>query len=106
MRTDRRRQILKEAWTGDAVLTLYAREWILRTDCDIDGEKAVRLCCNRFLATFGEPSEVEAEIGRVYEDQGLAPAFAWIEARLLPNFLKQEEKRRKPDPPRAARHSC
>ncbi len=102
MRTDRRRRILKEAWTGDAVLTLYAREWILRTSGDIDGERAVRLCCNRFLAAFGEPSEVEAEIGRVYQEQGLAEAFASIEARLLPNFLKQEEKRRKPRPARIA----
>ena len=87
------------------MLTLYAREWILRADGDIDGEKAVRLCCNRFLAGFGEPSEVEAEIGRVYLEQGLAAAFASIEVRLLPNFLKQEEKRRKPQPVPPARDS-
>ena len=96
MGTDRRRQILKEAWTGDAVLTLYAREMILRADREIDGEKAVRLTSNQFLATFGDPSEVEAEIGRVYQEQGLAAAFSWIESHLLPNFLKTEEKRRKP----------
>ena len=96
MRTDRRRQILKEAWTGDAVLALYAREMILRVEGDIDGEKAVRLTSNQFLATFGDPSEVEAEIGRVYQEQGLTAAFNWIESHLLPHFLKKEEKRRKP----------
>ena len=96
MSTDRRRQILKEAWTGDAVLALYAREMILRAEGDIDGEKAVRLTSNQFLATFGDPSEVEAEIGRVYQEQGLTAAFNWIESNLLPNFLKKEEKRRKP----------
>ena len=94
MRTDRRRQILKEAWTGDAVLALYAREMILRAHGDIDGEKAVRLTCNRFLATFGDPSEVEAEIGRVYQEQGLTAAFNWIESRILPVFLQRESRRR------------
>lgn len=75
------------------MLTLYAREMILREGGGIDGEKAVRFTSNRFLATFGEPSEVEAEIGRRYREQGLAAAFAWIEANLLPVFLKMEEKR-------------
>src|SRR5258708_3770084 len=96
MRTDRRRQILKDAWTGDAVLTLFAREMILRDHGDIDSEKAVRLTSNQFLAAFGDPSEVEAEIGRVYEDEGLAAAYAHIEKRLLPAFRKKEEKRLRP----------
>ena len=103
MRIDRRRQILKEAWTGDAVLTLFAREMILREVGEIDSEKAVRLTSNQFLAAFGDPSEVEAEIGRAYEERGLSGAYAHIESRLLPNFRKKEEKRQKAlRPPRPA----
>ena len=81
---------------GDAVLALFAREMILREDGDIDGEKSVRLTNNHFLAAFGDPSEVEAEIGREYQEKGLAAAFAYIEVRLLPNFRKREAKRVKP----------
>ena len=103
MRTDRRRQILQEAWTGDAVLTLFAREMILREAGEIDSEKAVRLTSNQFLAAFGDPSEVEAEIGRAYEERGLGGAYAHIEGRLLPNFRRKEEKRQKAlRPPRPA----
>ena len=89
----RRRAVLRDAWTGDAVLTLFAREAILREGGEIDSEKAVRFTSNRFLATIGEPSEVEAQIGRRYREDGLAGAFAWIAANLLPVFLRAEEKR-------------
>lgn len=61
----------------------------------MDGEKCVRMTSNQFLAAFGEPSEVEAEIGRVYAQSGLAAACAWIEERLMPRFAQQEENRRK-----------
>lgn len=90
-----RQQTLKEAWIGDAVLSLFVREKILREDGKLDGEKCVRMTSNHFLASFGEPSEVEAELGRVYALNGLQTAFAWIEARLLPKFELQEQKRRK-----------
>jgi hypothetical protein len=91
----RRHQILKEAWIGDAVLTLYVREKILREDGEIDGEKSIRMTSNQFLTAIGEASEIEAEIGRVYEKDGLGAAFAWIGARILPTFERQEENRRK-----------
>ena len=87
---DRRAQILEEAWIGDAVLALYARLRILREDGAIDGDKSIRMTSNRFLGAFGEPSEVEAEIGRVYASQGLEAAFAFIEERLMPLHEKQE----------------
>jgi dsRNA-specific ribonuclease len=48
---------------------------------------------NQFLAATGEPSEVEAEIGRIYEKEGLEAAFRWIESRLMPVFARQEENR-------------
>jgi dsRNA-specific ribonuclease len=92
--TDRKR-VLEDAWIGDAVLSLYARVRILRGDGAQDQEKFIRMTSNQFLAVVGEPSEVEAEIGRVYEREGLEAAFGWIEAQLMPVFARQEEKRRK-----------
>jgi dsRNA-specific ribonuclease len=89
----RRRKILEQAWVGDAVLCLYARRRILRERGAVDGEKFERMTSNRFLAAFGEPSEVEAELGRLYEREGLEPAFRWIEQKLMPLFDRQEEKR-------------
>jgi dsRNA-specific ribonuclease len=91
--TDRRRRILEQAWVGDAVLCLYARRRILRESGSVDGEKFERMTSNRFLAAFGEPSEVEAELGRLYESQGLEAAFAWIEQKLMPLFDRHEMKR-------------
>jgi dsRNA-specific ribonuclease len=85
--------LVTQAWIGDAVLALYARLKILRDDGRVDGEKCTRLTSNQFLGTFGEPTKVEAEIGRVYERDGLEAAFQWIEARLLPLFERQEANR-------------
>ena len=89
---ERRRKILEEAWVGDAVLCLYARRRILRENGAVDGERFKRMTSNRFLAAFGEASEVEAEIGRYYEENGLEAAFRWIEQKLMPLFDRQEEK--------------
>ena len=75
------------------MLTLYARLRILREDGKLDGEKAVRMCSNQFLAAFGEPTAVEAGIGRVYEKDGLEAAFAHIESSFMPLFTRQEQKR-------------
>lgn len=81
------------AWIGDAVLSLFARAWILRTHGAMDGERLTAFTSNQFLSLFGNPTEVEAGIGEVYEREGLAAAFADIEARLLPAFLAQEKRR-------------
>lgn len=81
------------AWIGDAVLSLYVREWLLREQGTMDGERLTAFTSNQFLSAFGNPTEVEAAIGRVYERDGLAAAFAEIEARLLPLFLAQEKRR-------------
>ncbi len=90
-----RDRILQEAWVGDAVLTLYARSRILREDSRVDAAKAERMTSNRFLSAVGEPSEVEAQIGRAYSQGGLDAAFGWIEQWLMPLFEKQELKREK-----------
>jgi hypothetical protein len=86
---ERRRRILEEAWVGDAVLCLYCRNRILKNDNALDGDKFIRMTSNQFLATFGAPSEVKSEIGRVSRDKGLEAAFAGIEAKLMPNFDKR-----------------
>ena len=91
----KRRRILEEAWTGDAVLCLYARRRILRETGSVDSATFERMTSNRFLTTLGEPSEVEAEIGRIFEAEGLEKAFIWIEQKLMPLFDRQEEKRRR-----------
>ncbi len=88
----RREEVLKEAWIGDAVLCLYAREKILREDGCLDGEKYTRMTSNRFLACIGEPSEVEAGIGRVFERDGLKAAYLHIEQQVIPLFERQEQK--------------
>ncbi|MGB0776134.1 MAG: hypothetical protein ACPG32_12495 [Akkermansiaceae bacterium] len=80
----------EEAWVGDAVLALYMRELILEEDGTMDGEKFVRCTSNGFLRNIGNPTSVEAQIGRVYKDHGLQAAFDWMEESLLPVFRVQE----------------
>ena len=85
------------AWIGDAVLALFARKWLLgQTDVDPDErvEQYIRMTSNQFLACFGEPTAMEAEIGEVYERKGLEAAFSFIEEKYLPVFKKQ--RRNKP----------
>lgn len=77
------------AWLGDAALALFAREFVLRERKSMDGEWFTRLTSNGFLSAFGNPTSVEAGIGRIYREQGLAAAFAWMESELLPLFRKQ-----------------
>jgi len=84
-----------EAWIGDAVLCLWARLNILNDSGVVDGPKCIRITSNQFLAAFGDPTVVEAELGRVYKTEGEAAAFRWIEERLAPTFSRQEENRRK-----------
>ncbi len=88
---ERRRRILEEAWIGDAVLCLYARRAILRAAGAVEGELLQRMTSNRFLTRFGEASEVEAEIGRIYEREGIEAAFAWIERTMGAAYAKALE---------------
>ena len=83
------------AWVGDAVLALWARERVLREQGEINTEAFLRLTANEHLAGIARPTRVEAEIGVVYRRDGLVAAFAYIDARLLPVFLRQEGKRRR-----------
>jgi len=87
-----------QAWIGDAVLALYAREWILDQPHLATTERSEifkRMTSNQFLATLGEPTAMEAEIGTIYNTEGLAAAFKFIESKFLVRFLQQEKKRRR-----------
>jgi dsRNA-specific ribonuclease len=86
---DEIRELREHAWVGDAVLALYAREWVLRERAAMDGEWFTRMTSNDFLSCFGNPTAVEARIGALYRERGLAAAFAWIEAELVPLFRKR-----------------
>lgn len=77
------------AWIGDAVLALYAREFVLKERSCMDGVWFTHLTSNEFLSTFGNPTSVEAIIGKIYHAEGLATAHAYIEKNFLPVFRKQ-----------------
>jgi 23S rRNA maturation mini-RNase III len=94
----RRDEEMKEerecAWVGDAVLALFARQYVLRERGMMDGEWFTRLTSNDFLSAFGNPTRVEASIGRLYLEGGLEAAFTWMEGNLLPLFRKQVANKR------------
>lgn len=87
------RLIREAAWIGDAVLALFARQFVLRERNTMDGEWFTRLTSNDFLSAFGNPTRVEASIGRLYQADGLDAAFAWMDAELIPLFRKQVAKK-------------
>lgn len=90
---DLTQRLRENAWIGDAVLELYVRSFILRQHGKVDAGMKTRFTCNQFLSCTGNPTAVEADIGVVYQREGLEPAFAWIRENLEPLFLKQEAKR-------------
>lgn len=83
-----------EAWIGDAVLALAVRKWILRTrDGRVDGEAFARLTSNQFLSAWGQPTAVEARIGRLYAERGLDGVTEFVESEMVPLFWKQQRNR-------------
>lgn len=86
------------AWLGDAVLGLWARQRILKLRGTIHTQDFLNLTSNQFLLSLGRPTKVEAEIGLVYEQDGLETACRYIEQRLLPVYERQEAKRRRAQP--------
>jgi dsRNA-specific ribonuclease len=87
-----------KAWIGDAVLALFAREWILKQKEISVRERSevfVQMTSNHFLSALGEPTAMEAEIGVVYERDGLQAGFDFIEQKFIPVFQKQRNNRRK-----------
>ena len=88
-------KLRQDAWIGDAVLELYARSWVLRHHGTVDSVMKTRFTCKQFLNCVANPTQVEADIGVVYQQQGLEAAFAYIRDRLEPLFEKQEANRRR-----------
>ena len=86
-------KLRQDAWIGDAVLELSVRSWVLRHHGAMDAEMKTRFTCNQFLNCFGNPTKVEADIGVIYQREGMEPAFAWIREHLEPLFVKQEANR-------------
>ena len=90
---DEIREEREHAWLGDAVLALFARQWVLAERKAMDGVWFTRLTSNDFLSAFGNPTSVEAGIGRLYREQGLEAAFRWMDETLVPVFRRQMAKR-------------
>ena len=85
------RELKDLAWIGDAVLALYARQWLLgQPDHPLFSRQDlfIKLTSNSFLQALGEPTRVEAAIGKAYNEAGLAAAFAHIEESIRPLFEK------------------
>lgn len=97
-KTDTLAELRERAWIGDAVLALYAREWLLAQEdirAQARADEFIRMTANDFLSCIGEPTRVEATIGDIYRAEGLAAAFAHIEQTLMPVYLKQRNNRRR-----------
>src|SRR5262245_4418566 len=80
------------SWIGDALLSLCAREWILKHEAQLGGKRAELfrdITCNQFLSALGVPSVVEARIGDAYRTGGLPAAQQYFDETLAPLFLKQ-----------------
>jgi dsRNA-specific ribonuclease len=95
----------EQAWIGDAVLNLLAREWVLEHRGRVEAELFGDLTSNRFLSTLGSPTAVEAHLGRVYLEGGLPAAAAWLEDTLIASFEKQRQRKRPGPGGRRARSS-
>ncbi len=84
----------EKAWVGDAVLALYARKFVLQERGCMDAVWFTALTSNDFLSAFGNPTSVEANIGGIYNEQGLEAAFAWMDETLIPVYRKQMRNRK------------
>lgn len=75
-----------DAWTGDAVLSLYLRSLLLQNKVEPAGlrtEVFKYFSSNAFLNSFGRPTAMEAEIGAIYQSEGISAAFSFIEGKYL-----------------------
>ncbi len=89
----------EEAWIGDAVLELLTREWIMAHVGRLDAALQTAVTSNQFLSTLGNPTAVEAELGRLYQREGLDGARRWLEEKLVP-ALSRARHQPKPRPKR------
>jgi hypothetical protein len=90
------REQRSDAWIGDAVLGLFARQWVLEHTGRMDAELFAAMTSNQFLSTIGNPTTLESRIGRRFLDGGLDAAFALLESEIMPKFLAQHKRRARP----------
>lgn len=83
-----------EAWLGDAVLALLVRDWLLRTLGVADGDLQGLITSNRFLSRFGQPTAVEAALGRLWRDQGYTAAESEFQEKFLPEMVRHLRRQR------------
>jgi dsRNA-specific ribonuclease len=79
----------EQAWIGDAVLSLLAREWVLQREGRLEAELFGALTSNQFLSTLGPPTTIEAQLGKRYLEGGLPAAAAWLQEALIPSFERR-----------------
>lgn len=101
MGVDKRKTLREEAWVGDAVLSLRARQWLLDSPWREHPRRDALfqdMTNNQYLSGLGlgDPTSVEARIGQIYMSEGLEAAFAWIDAEVLPNFLNRLRRASRP----------
>jgi hypothetical protein len=90
MGSDQIKQQREEAWIGDAVLLLYARQRVLREQGTVNSRAEQLFTANGQLSSFSQPTETEACIGRCFTAHGLDAAMQWIRDNLEPIYAKQE----------------
>lgn len=84
------------AWIGDAILSLYARKWILDQSSIHAKEREEvfqSMTTNAFLSHWGEPTKVESKIGKIFEEEGLEKAMHYIELNILPIVIKRQKQK-------------
>lgn len=72
------------AWLGDAVLGLYMRRRIAEKKGKIDTPAFIEVTSNQFLSSFGAPTKVEAQIGIIYQRDGLEAVESFLDAEIWP----------------------
>ena len=83
-----------EAWLGDAVLALLVRDWLLKTLGTTDGELQSLVTSNHFLSRFGQPTAVEAALGRLWRDHGYTAAESEFREKFLPEMIRHLRRQR------------
>jgi hypothetical protein len=84
------------AWLGDSVLGLFMRMLLLHNSIPqgkTRGDLFTQITSNQFLSGFGNPTEVEAHIGRIFNEQGILGAFQYIETEIYPVLRRQLKNR-------------
>ena len=79
----------EQAWIGDAVLGLVAREWILDRGKGLDGELHRTVTSNEFLRNFGHPTLVEAEMGRTFKKGGVDAVREHFQSVIVPKLREK-----------------